>query len=238
MFISKNLVKAVMGISLALPLVATSAYGDTAPAGAPTPPPAPAAKPDAPAFQPGGRPGRFMGGPGGMQRQMPGAFQNNGLIFARMLGNPEFVKELGLPEEAVAKVTEGLKALDDQEKALQEERQKLMKVQADMMAELMSDRTKNGDEVRKAAADVEAVMQKLFGLNIDRMLLVRDNFTDDQIKQASELVKKRFEARREEMMRRRGQREGGEGRGPGREGRRGPGGDKAPPAPPAAPEAR
>ncbi len=112
-----------------------------------------------------------------------------------------------------------------------------MKAQTDAMAILMSDRTKNGDEVRKASAELEALQAKLFGLNVDRMLLVRDNLTDEQIKQSSELVKKRFEARREEMMRRRGARldgEGPRGRGPGGFGNRGAaGGEKeAPPPPP------
>ena len=104
------------------------------------------------------------------------------------------MKELGLPEETVAKLTEGLKKLEEQEKALREERENLMKTQADLMASLMSDRTKNGDDVRKSIAEIEALQGKLFAINIDRMLLVRDNLTDEQIKQASELVKKRFES--------------------------------------------
>ena len=130
-------------------------------------------------------------------------------------------------------MTEGLKKLEEQEKALREERETLMKAQADLMASLMSDRTKNGDDVRKSIAEIEALQGKLFAINIDRMLLVRDNLTDEQIKQASELVKKRFESRRDEMMKRRGGEMGGRREG----GRRGPEGKGPQPGPKAAPEA-
>ena len=160
----------------------------------------------------GFRPERRMmpGGGMGMERQM----QAGGPIFMRMLTRPEFIQGLGLPEETVAKLTEGMKKIEEQEKALREERDKLMKAQTEMMATLMSDRSKTGDDVRKSIEEIEAVQSKLFALNIDRMLVVRDNLTDEQIKQAGELVKKRFEARRGEMMQRRGQRpdwKGGDG---------------------------
>ena len=85
----------------------------------------------------------------------------------------------------------------------------------------------------KTAVLVERVLSLLReGGRIDRMLIVRDNLTDEQIKQASELVKKRFESRRDEMMKRRG---GEMGRREG--GRRGPEGKGPQPGPKAAPEA-
>ena len=71
------------------------------------------------------------------------------------------------------------------------------------------------------------------------------HFTDEQIKQASGLVKKNFEARREEMMKRRGGPDGQRWRGPRDGGRRGPpngpkdapkdGPKDAPPPPPPPP---
>ena len=160
------------------------------------------------------RPERRMMPPGGggmgMERQM----QAGGPIFMRMLTRPEFIQGLGLPEETVAKLTEGMKKIEEQEKTLRAERDKLMKAQTEMMATLMSDRTKTGDDVRKSIAEIEAVQSKLFALSIDRMLIVRDNLSDEQIKQAGELVKKHFEARRGEMMQRRGQRPEFKGEGP------------------------
>ncbi len=163
---------------------------------------------------PKGMPGKGFARP--ERRMMPGMgierqLQAGGPIFMRMLSRPEFIKGLGLPEETVTKLTEGLTKIDEQEKALREEREKLMKAQAEMMAALMSDRTKTGEEVRQSIAAIEALQGKLFSLNIDRMLVVRDNLTDEQIKQASELVKKRFESRRNEMMERRGRRVGPQG---------------------------
>ena len=249
MFTTKNLIKVAAGLALSVPFFVATAFAaepEAAGDNGAAPPP------QAPGPGVGQRPPRpeRMGGGRMMQPGMMPGQQNSGIIFARMLSRPEFVKEMGLPEEAVAKITEGLKKIEEQEKALFEERQGLMKAQTDAMAALMSDRTKNGDDVRKAYADLEALQTKLFCLNVDRMLLVRDNLTDEQIKQASELVKKRFEARREEMMRRRGggrpEGEGPRGRGPGGFGNRGPapaGEKEAPPPPPppkegaAAPEA-
>lgn len=199
---------------------------------------------------PGGPKEGFGGFPpygmrGGERRIMQDGPQSSGLIFARMLSRPEFIKGLGLPEDVVAKLTEGLKGIDDQERALREELNKLRGSQAEALAALMSDRTKTGDAIRETAAKIEALQVKLFGLGVDRMLLVRDNLTDEQIKQASEQVKKTFESRRDEMMRRRGGGQGGpEGRRPARgdlgKGRKPEDGPKdgpkdAPPPPPPSP---
>ncbi len=237
MFISKNL---AMFVSVtALPLLIATAQeapkGDGGPAeGAGGPPPR----------------GMFGGG----RRIMPGAGgpQASGLIFARMLARPEFINGLGLPQETVTKITEGLKKIDEEEKTLRDELNKLRGSQAEALATLMSDRTKTGEEIREVAKKVEELQSKLFGFGIDRMLLIRDNLTDEQIKQASELVKKNFESRREEMMRRRGGPDGQRMRGP-NGGRRGPpeGGPKdghkdapkegpkdAPPPPPPEAEAK
>lgn len=230
MFISKKLAMFIGAAALPV-LVATAQEAPKGDGG-------PAEGAEAP-----GRPQRGMFG--GERRIMPGggAPQASGLIFARMLSRPEFINGLGLPEEVVKKLTEGLKAIDDQEKALRDELNKLRGAQAEALAALMSDRSKNGDEIRESATKIDELQSKLFGLGIDRMLLVRDNLTDEQIKQASEQVKKNFEARREEMMRRRGgpdgQRRGprgdGERRGPPppREGLPKDGPKGAPPPPPA-----
>ncbi len=165
----------------------------------------------------------FRGMREGGRRIMPGGGpQASGLIFARMLSRPEFIQGLGLPEETVTKLTEGLKKIDEQERTLREDLDKLRRAQTEAMATLMSDRTKTGDEIREAAKKVDELQGKMFGLGIDRMLLIRDNLTDEQIKQASEQVKKNFESRREEMMKRRGGPDGQRWRGPRDGGRRGP----------------
>ena len=239
MFISKKL--AIFMSAAALPVIVATAQE--------------APKGDGPAEGAGfpGRPQRGMFG--GERRIMPGGFQSSGLIFARMLSRPEFIQGLGLPEEVVTKLTEGLKKIDEQEKAIRDELEKLRKTQAESLATLMSDRTKTGDEIREAAAKIEELQGKLFGFGIDRMLLIRDNLTDEQIKQASEQVKKNFESRREEMMKRRGGPDGQRWRGPRDGGRRGPKEgpkddgpkegpkddgpkDAPPPPPPPAPEAK
>ena len=230
MFITKKL--AIILSAAALPVLVATAQeapkGDGGPAeGAGGPPPR--------GMREGGR--RIMPG---------GGPQASGLIFARMLSRPEFIQGLGLPEETVTKLTEGLKKIEEQEQAFREELDKLRRAQAEAIATLMSDRTKTGDEIRESAARIDELQGKIFGLGIDRMLLIRDNLTDEQIKQASELVKKNFEARREEMMKRRGGGPDGQRwRGPRDGGRRGPpeGGpkdgpkDAPPPPPPEAPKA-
>lgn len=180
-------------------------------------------------------------------REMEG-MNPSGPIFARMLSRPEFIEQLGLPEEAAKKIGDELSKISEEEKALFQERAKLAKAQADALAALMADRSKTGDDAMKAIADIEALSSKISALNIRRMIVIRDNLTDEQIAQASELVKKRFASRREEMMRERR----GDMRGPGAQRRhgepgarrmppkRGPGedakGDDAPPPPPPAEE--
>ncbi len=208
MFISKKL--AIILSAAALPVLV--AMAQEAPKG------------DGPAEGAGGPPGRPPRGMFGERRIMPGGGgpQASGLIFARMLSRPEFINGLGLPAEVVAKLTEGLKKIEDDEKALRDELNKLRGAQAEALAALMSDRTKTGDEIRESAKKIDELQNKLFGLGIDRMLLVRDNLTDEQIKQASELVKKNFESRRNEMMRRRGGPDGQRMRGPRDGGHRGP----------------
>ncbi len=225
MFISKKL--AMFLSAAALPVLVATAQE--------------APKGDGPAEGAGGPPGRPPRGMFGERRIMQGGGgpQASGLIFARMLSRPEFINGLGLPAEVATKLTEGLKKIEDQEKALRDELIKLRGAQAEALAALMSDRTKTGDEIRESAKKIDELQSKLFGLGIDRMLLVRDNLTDEQIKQASELVKKNFESRREEMMRRRGGPDG-QRHGPRDGGHRGPpppeGGKdapkEAPPPPP------
>ncbi len=208
MFISKKL--AMVLSAAALPVLVATAQE--------------APKGDGPAEGAGGPPGRPPRGMFGERRIMPGGGgpQASGLIFARMLSRPEFINGLGLPAEVVTKLTEGLKKIEDDEKALRDELNKLRGTQAEALAALMSDRTKTGDEIRESAKKIDELQSKLFGLGIDRMLLVRDNLTDEQIKQASELVKKNFESRRNEMMRRRGGPDGQRMRGPREGGHRGP----------------
>ncbi len=218
--------KSIIYATLSLFSVALIATAQDAPA----PQPAPEVAPPVPQREAGMR----------LPRQMMGV--DSGAMFARMLSRPEFVKNLGLPEEVAEKVSTGLKEIDTKEKELMTKRAELLKAQTDMMAALMSDRTKNGDEARQATADLEALQVQISSLNIDRMLLIRDNLSDDQIKQAREQVKKDYQSRREEMMKRRGLngqpgQEGQrvpnfnrEGRGPRAEGDRGPrfGGERGP----------
>lgn len=210
MFISKKL--AILLSAAAMPVLVATAQE--------------ASKGDGPA-EGAGVPGRPPRGMFGERRIMPGGGgpQASGLIFARMLSRPEFINGLGLPAEVVAKLTEGLKKIDDEEKALRDELNTLRGAQAEALAALMSDRTKTGDEIRESSKKIDELQSKLFGLGIDRMLLVRDNLTDEQIKQASDQVKKTFESRREEMMRRRG---GPDGQ---RRGPRGDGERRGPPPP-------
>ena len=158
-----------------------------------------------------GRPGPGGFGRGEERRIMSEFGQPSGLVFARMLSRPEFIRRLGLPEETVTKLVEGLKKIDEQERALREEIEQVRKSQMEKLATLMADRTKTGDDVREEAVNYVELKRKIFCLGVDRMLLIRDNLTDDQIKQARELVKRNFNLQREEMMRIRGK-DGPEGR--------------------------
>ena len=131
MFISKKL--AIIMSAAALPVLVATAQ--EAPKGEGGPAEGAGAPPSPRGMREGGR--RIMHG---------GGLQASGLIFARMLSRPEFIQSLGLPEETVTKLTEGLKKIDEEEHALRDELEKLRRAQAEAMATLMSDRTKTGGE--------------------------------------------------------------------------------------------
>lgn len=146
--------------------------------------------------------------PGGrfVEVRRPGGMSEQGIgspIFVRMLSKPEFLKELGIPEETAKKIIDSLGEIDERSKELLKEREEKMKKRTELVAGLMSDRAKTPEEARKAVADYSEVMTKLGELHIERMLVIRDNLTDEQINKASELVKANARKYREEMIRRR-----------------------------------
>ena len=178
------------------------------------------------------------------RRMMSHPMESRGPIFAKMLSDADFLKELNLPEDIAKTLTENLVKLNEKESNLQEKRRAAMRSQTELLAGLLSDRNKTAEEAKKVLEESEKCQKELSELMIDRLILIRDTLTDDQIKQASELVKKRFEERRKEFMNRHGRNGEGPQRGPegkrmtprhGREGFNGkgpgPAVEKAPPAP-------
>ncbi len=154
------------------------------------------------------------------RRMMPYPMDARGPLFAKMLSDADFLKELNLPEEVAKNLTEGLAKLTEKEGNLQGKRRETMRAQAELLAGLLSDRGKSAEEAKKVLEEQEKVQKELNELMIDRLILIRDSLTDEQIKQASELVKEQFEKRRREFMTRRGINGEGPQRGP--EGRRMP----------------
>lgn len=166
--------------------------------------------------------------------QAPG--MQNGIIFYRMLERPEFISKLGLPEEKVKALQEGFKKVADEEAELMKQRSELLKKNSELIAEFMSDRTKTAEVLETSFAELEAIQVKMSKLTVQRMIIIRDNLDEEQIKQARESVKTQFEERRKERM----QRFNGEQRANGERPRRFGGGfekPKAEPAPEAAPAA-
>lgn len=186
----------------------------------------------------------FPGRPAGRPERMGGSFmQRPGMqsetLFYRMLERPEFISKLGLPEEKVKILQEGFEKISAEENELFKQRTELLKNNSKLLTEFMADRTKTADVLEQSFVDIEALQTKISKLTLARMILIRDNLDEEQIKNASETVKKHFEERRKERMQRFGE-QGGNGprRFGGREGEiRRPEGDKGAPAVEAAPAA-
>lgn len=144
----------------------------------------------------GARP--FMQGPG----------MQNTPLFYRMLERPEFISKLGLPEEKVKILQEGFKKIADEESELIKHRSELLKKNSELITEFMADRTKTPEVLEQSFAEIEALQVKMSKLSVDRMVIIRDNLDEEQIKNARESVKTQFEERRKERMQRFGEQNG------------------------------
>lgn len=145
-----------------------------------------------------------------------GAGRQNEMLF-RLLQEPQIVKELGLADEKYATLKEAFRKVQEKQIDLQAELDKLNLQQTGQIAGLLEDRGKRADAALKLVEEMGRVSTELSKLAIERILAVRENLTDDQIKKAREIGEERMQRMRENFRNRPGgagdrPREGREGR--------------------------
>jgi hypothetical protein len=162
--------------------------------------------------------GRLAAERGGINRG--GAGMQSEMLF-RMLQDPQVVKEIGLSAEKTAALKEAFRKVQEKQIDLQAELDKLNLQQTGQVAELLADRGKKADGAIELVEKMGKINTDLSKLTIERILAIRENLTDDQIKKAREVGEARMERMREAFR----NRQAGEGGG-GREGREGGRGDR------------
>lgn len=120
----------------------------------------------------------------------------------RLLGMGRAAEELGVSQETIQKIREQMQALREKEIDLQAQMQKLSLRQASLVSSLMSDRTRKPDESMQLVEEIGAVRTELAKMTIRRLLVVRENLTDEQILKGRELLQQRMERMRGEGGRR------------------------------------
>ena len=176
--------------------------------------------------QEGAPKGPFGGGPGVAQRErrgMPpgqrggpgrgGAGMQNEMLF-RMLQDPQVVKEIGLSDDKATALKEGFRKVQERQIDLQAELDKLNLQQTSQIAGLLGNRDSKADEALKTVEEMGRINTELSKLAVERILIVRENLDDAQIRKAREIGEERMKRMRENFR----NRQGGEGRRP-REGR-------------------
>ena len=170
--------------------------------------------------------GPFGGGPGAAPRERRerqpgeragfsrgGAGMQNEMLF-RMLQDPQVVKEIGLSDDKATALKEGFRKVQERQIDLQAELDKLNLQQTSQIAGLLGNRDSKADEALKTVEEMGRINTELSKLAVERILIVRENLDDAQIRKAREIGEERMKRMRENFR----NRQGGEGRRP-REGR-------------------
>lgn len=131
-------------------------------------------------------------------------------VFERMLSNHEFVEKVGLSEEAVKNLENGFAKITEKEKDLQGKRGQLQKEQMERLAAVLAScpASTNGapakesnlgklkEELETAFLKSEAIQHELNVLTVERIMLIRENMTDEQLSKASDYVRHRVNKQR------------------------------------------
>jgi len=137
----------------------------------------------------------------------------NEMLF-RMLQDPQVVKEIGLSDDKATALKEGFRKVQERQIDLQAELDKLNLQQTSQIAGLLGNRDSKADEALKTVEEMGRINTELSKLAVERILIVRENLDDAQIRKAREIGEERMKRMRENFR----NRQGGEGRRP-REGR-------------------
>jgi hypothetical protein len=154
-----------------------------------------------------------------------GANPQNEMLF-RLIQDPQMAREIGLSDEKATALKDAFRKVREKQIDLQAELDKLNLRQTGEIAGLLADRAKKANEAIELVEEMGRVNTELSKLTVERILAIRENLTDDQIKKAHEKANEVAEARRtriREAVRNRAREDDGAARPEGRRPREGRG---------------
>ena len=113
-------------------------------------------------------------------------------LIDRLLANPKLTAEIGLTEEAVAKLREESRVLQAQQIDLDAQIRKLSLDQADRMSKLLLAADANTNEVMKTVEEIGRLRTEQAKLAVQHLMIIRRHLTPDQIRKARELMRERL----------------------------------------------
>ena len=135
-------------------------------------------------------------------------------IFEKMLSDKEFADSVGLPRKTVKNLQKEFQNLRDKEKDLQGKKVQAQREQMKLTVELLAsfsassntlqsaekESTTSSDELRRKLEEAFAVIESLQHeknlIFIDRMVLLRENLTDEQLLKARDFSRKYVQRRK------------------------------------------
>ena len=147
--------------------------------------------------RPGGTMNRRMA-PGGM---MGGGFDQS-MFLLRVMDDPAMAETLKLTDEQKDAFKKGTTALDERKAVVREALNIAALEQAAVAAKIMADKQASTDELMALVEKIGGLKTEQAKIQTEKLLVIRDTLTDEQIRSASEVVKKRVERIRERMQQR------------------------------------
>lgn len=142
---------------------------------------------------------RRLGGEGAMMG--PGGL-DQGAMIVRMLSNPKFLAEVDISTEQATKLQSALKDVESKMIDLEAEIKKASLSQTEQMTKLLADTQSSPKELMATVEKIGGLRTEQAKLQIQRLVVVRENLTPDQIAKARTVMREHMEKVRGELARR------------------------------------
>jgi len=121
----------------------------------------------------------------------PGGMMQNAWV-ARVLSSRENLAKIGVTDAAVCdKLIGELTAIREKSDALEKQVRGISREQAQLMRELMDDKSKDAKPVLDKIDEVAKLRAEQGRLAVKAILIARDNLSEEQLKQARSLIRER-----------------------------------------------
>jgi len=161
-----------------------------------------------------GAAGRMMG-EGGFDQTM---------LLLRILDDPDAAEVVKLTDEQREGLKKGMAALDRRRSVVAEALRVASLEQAALAAKVMADKQAATNELMELVGKIGGLRTEQARIQTERLLVIRDTLSADQIRAATDLAQKRVERMRETIRQRLGGKRRGAAGGEGRDAARGGGG--------------